>query len=1158
MDIDQKHPYHSISIEDTLEKVSGKKEGLSSEEAGQRQEQFGKNKLPEKGGTNPIMLFLKQFKDFLILILFIAAGIAFWAEQMADVYIILAVILFNAIMGFTQEYKAEKAIESIKKMEQRYAYVLRDGKEQEIEVEDVVPGDIMILKEGKTIPADGRLLEVRELRTAEASLTGESMPIDKETEPVEDNAPLGDRTNMAFKSTNVVNGKGKAVVTAIADKTEIGKIATSMGEMEMQDSNFRKKTGLLGKQMAGIAIVTSLIVFVLGYWVRDYNFQETLLVTIAVLVSIIPEGLPAVISIVLAIGANRMAKQNVIIREFTATEMMGSVSVILVDKTGTLTQSILVIKKMFTGSGKEVEVSGRGYQLEGKFKVDDQELDLKENPVEQKLLTIAAFCNDAHLKSEDQEDTGKRPEDKEGEVDQEEQDNQERKEDRKEQSSGEKDSQGDEDKAADSRKEQPPQKDAPEKRDSEEEKERKEPQKDSSEPKEPKDEKPSSPEQEEEEVKEDEQKDRERTAQDPEREKTKESAESTTGEPEGSEEKEDKAQENKVDVDLDVKPDQVKININVKSDSGKEDTEEEKAEEENPPKDQDLDVDVDVHPEQVKINVDKKSKRKKPDNSQSDEEENRDIEEEEEEEELEEEDSEDSKNDKSDEENEENDHEGPEVVGDPTEAAMFVVGRKAGIKEKEPYKNYSLLDDLPFKSEQKFRASLVKTEDGKEIFAIGAPEKILDLSNKYLTPEGPKELTKEKKEELQDKMDEWADQAMRVLALGYKQADNKDSISPDDVKDIIWVGITGIIDPPRKGVPESIQECKSAGIRVVMVTGDHKKTAAAIARDVGILSEENKEEESQYASSMTTQELDVDDEQFDDYIQNVNVFARMNPDTKLRIAERLQAGDTLIAMTGDGVNDAPALKRADVGIAMGIRGTDVAKDASEIVLQDDNFSSIVNAIREGRIVFNNVKITSYFLLTTNFAFGLAFIFGMSIGLPLLLTAVQILYVNLVTAGIVDVALATEPGHGEIMKQPPVKKSEKILKPDILPFLILVSFVIVTLTLLTFNYYLPQGEVMARTATFIIISMTQIFNVFNMRSLKKSIFEIGPFTNFWVNIAFVSAIALQFLVIKIPALRDLMGFDDLPTLDFVIIMLISTVIVAAGELYKYLKFKKDLF
>lgn len=1129
MEIDQKHPYHSINIEETLEKVSGKKEGLSPEEVQKRQEQFGKNKIEKKGGTNPLLLFLKQFKDFLILILFIAAGIAWWADQMADVYIILVVILFNAIMGFTQEYKAEKAIEAIKSLGQKHAFVLRGEKEEEILSEDVVPGDIIILKEGNTVPADSRLFESKELRTDEASLTGESMPIDKKTKPVEEDAPIGDRLNMAWKSTNVVNGRGKAIVTAIGHNTEIGKIAKSMGEMKMQDSNFKKKTNLLAKQMAFIAIVTSAIIFSLGYWVQDYQFQDILLVTIAVLVSTIPEGLPAVISIVLAIGANRMAKQNALIREFTATEMMGSVSVILADKTGTLTQSILVIKKIFTGSGKEIAVTGSGYQLKGEFLENDEELILEENPVEQKLLTIAAFCNDASIKGE--EDV--KPED------------QSAKKSKEEKSEPE---EGDRKKKTETSKEENSQEKNPQK--TEDENEGDEKQHIQSE-------------------KNDEGNENSLEVEEEKKEKSQKVSDKTTdynrltkaGLEEKPKRKKTEIQEKekkKIDVDLDVQAEKVKINLNIRAEEenpekGEIPQTENKKEEENKvsPKEKDINVDLDVNPDEVKIKVNFKSDSNEEKinipEEEGQEEEERDIEEEEEEEEI----GEGGKD-----ENEGEEDKGVEVTGDPTEVAMLIAGKKAKIKQREPFNRYKLLDDIPFKSEHKFRASLVKTEDGLEIFTIGAPEKILELSKEYLTPKGPQLLSDDKKQEIEDKMDKWANQAMRVLALGYKKTD-KDSIEPEDIEDLVWVGITGIIDPPRKGVAESIKECKSAGIRVVMVTGDHKKTASAIAREIGILTEE-KEKNGKYPESITTKELDVDNEKFDDYIENVNVFARMNPATKLRIAERLQAHDTLIAMTGDGVNDAPALKRADVGIAMGQRGTDVAKDASEIVLQDDNFSSIVNAIREGRIVFNNVKITSYFLLTTNFAFALAFVFGMSIGWPLLLTAAQILYVNLITDGIMDVALATEPGHGEIMNQPPVKKSENILKWDIMPYLLLVSVIMVTLTLLTFNYYLPKGEVMARTGAFVIVSTTQLFNAYNLRSLRLSVFEIGILSNRWVNLAFITAITFQILVIKISSFRDVMGFENLPAIDIVVMILISTLILGTGEFYKYFKFKKNIF
>jgi P-type Ca2+ transporter type 2C len=495
------------------------------------------------------------------------------------------------------------------------------------------------------------------------------------------------------------------------------------------------------------------------------------------------------------------------------------------------------------------------------------------------------------------------------------------------------------------------------------------------------------------------------------------------------------------------------------------------------------------------------------------------------------------------------------VAGDPTEAAMYVAARKAKIKEQDPYKNYKKIDDLPFNSEQKFRATLIQTEEGPEIFVFGAPERILELSTHWLTENGPEELTDDKINSIQEKMDEWTEEAMRVLAVGYKPADNKDNLKVEDVNDLIWTGITGIVDPPREGVKESVQECKTAGIRVIMVTGDHKKTAAAIAREVGILEDKEEGKDNEYPEAIEGKELNVDDEKFLDYINNIQVFARMDPNVKLRIAERFQMKDTLIAMTGDGVNDAPALKRADVGIAMGIRGTDVAKDAADIVLQDDNFSSIVNAVREGRIVFNNVKITSYFLLTTNFALVTVVIVSLAIGLPLPMTAVVILYINLVSNGIMDIALATEPGHSDIMLQPPVKKSEGILKKDVLPYLLLMAFVMLIFTLTGFQYYLPEGLAKARTGAFLIVSMTQVFNVFNMRSLKESVFTLGIFTNKWINLAVAAAIILQLVVIEVPFFLNLFGFEQFPILDFLIIILLSTSVIWIAELYKYLRFNR---
>lgn len=351
MAIEQKFPYHSIAAEEALEKLRTKPEGLTEEEAQRRLQEYGPNELTGKEGINPVLLFLKQFKDFLILVLVLAAGVAWYADQMVDVYVILGVILFNAVLGFLQEYRAERAIQALKKMLKQEAKVLRNGQVKTVEAQELVPGDIIQLEEGDSVPADARLLRGKNLQTVEASLTGESLPIEKKPEPLEEKTNLGDKTNMLWKGTHVARGTATAVVAATGGNTELGKISKSLGEIQTTSTNFRKKTERLGKQMAVIAVITSVIVFVLGYFVRDYAFEEVLLVTVATLVSSIPEGLPAVISIVLAIGAKRMASQNAIIREFTATEMLGSVSVILTDKTGTLTKSILTVRNVFLGDG---------------------------------------------------------------------------------------------------------------------------------------------------------------------------------------------------------------------------------------------------------------------------------------------------------------------------------------------------------------------------------------------------------------------------------------------------------------------------------------------------------------------------------------------------------------------------------------------------------------------------------------------------------------------------------------------------------------------------------------------------------------------------------------------------------------------------------------
>lgn len=888
------------------------KSGLNEREVRKRQEYYGKNQLPTKQGTTPFLLFVKQFKDLLILILFVAAGISYYAGQMANVYIILAVIVFNALMGFVQEFKAEKAVESIKRLVKHRANVIRDGHEQSIPAKDLVPGDILSLQEGQTILGDARLIQARGLRTVEASLTGESTPAEKTTDPFKKDMPLADRSNMVWKGTHVVRGTGKAVVVSTGSRTEIGKIASSLGEMEKEPSNFRRKTARLARKMATIAVSTSVVVFLLGYFYRSFAFEDILLVTIATMVSSIPEGLPVVISIVLAIGAGRMAKRNAIIREFTATEVLGSVSTILSDKTGTITQSVLTVQRLLDPGLQEYEVEGGGYELQGAIQKAGKKASsyesLERNAMLRKILTVAAYCNKARLEI-------------------------------------------------------------------------------------------------------------------------------------------DRLQ-------------------------GKENGR----------------IVKDVH-------------------------------------------------------------------GDPTELALEILGKKSGIREDPDGEEVEVLDDLPFNSEQKFRATLIENNGTKELLVVGAPEVIVEKSLRIFGDVEEPELDEGFVEKVNAKADEWADGALRVIALARKvMPGTQTEIGMEDIDALSWVGLVGIIDPPREGVQESIATCRKAGIRVVMVTGDHERTAASIARDVGIIDGEARETDA-YPQAVSEREVkDLRDEKFDEYIQHVSVFARVSPNTKLRIADRLQAHDELVAMTGDGVNDAPALKKADVGIAMGQRGTDVAKDAAKIVLSDDNFSSIVAAVHEGRIVFENVKATSYFLLTTNFASTTTLITALVAGLSIPVTAVQILWINMVTDGIMDVAKATEPGHGGMMSRNPIKKKEPILRWEVLPYLMIMAVVMVSLALVTFQYYRPLGLGEARTGAFFAIAMTQVFNLFNMRDLRRSVFKIGFFSNKWVNLAFAGSIVLQLLVVKVPALQTLFGFGDIPFIDFLVITVLSTIVLWVGELYKALSAK----
>ena len=886
---------HALSAKEIVNELNSSYYGLSNKEGLDRLKIYGPNELPEGKTISLFLLLLKQFKNWLVIILIFAAAISWLTGHLVDTWVIITVIFVNAGIGFSQEYRAEKAITSLKKLIVKTAKVLRDGKLFTIPSSQLVLGDVIVLEDGDSISADARIIQSKNLRTIEASLTGESLPVSKKKVKYPKETPMADRKNMVWKGTFVARGYAKAIVTGTGINTAIGSISETLSNIEETRTSFNKKTDVLAKQMSVIAITSAVLMFLIGYFYRHFEIEEILLTSIALLVAAIPEGLPAVISIVLAIGAHRMAKRNAIVREFTATETLGAITAILTDKTGTLTQNSLTTRKVFIPGETDYTVTGEGWFPLGNFMQEDAIIDAKKNSILQKLLKIAAVSNNSELRHDKEANTY-------------------------------------------------------------------------------------------------------------------------------------------------------------------------------------------------------------------------------------------------------------ELIGDPTEGALSVLARKGGIQAK--YFQKQKIDDLPFDSNIKLRATLIKEENHQELYVTGAPEKLLKISVFVLTPHGESKLTQEQKIEIQGKISEWSNHAMRVIAVAYKKQ-GTEKIDVEAIDNLVFVGIVGMIDPPRTDSKEAVEKCKQAGIRVIMVTGDHVNTAVAIAKVSSIIGDENQSE----VMALTEQQLlQLDEDEFDDAIRSISVFARLTPTMKLKIAERLQAMGHLIAMTGDGVNDAPALKKADVGISMGIMGTDVARNSSDVVLADDNFATVVNAVEEGRIVFANSRKTSFFLVTTNIAESVTLLVSIVLGLPLPLTATQILWLNLVTDGVTDIALATEHGHGEIMKAKPMLKNEKILNREVLPFLFINVFLMVGLSLTTFFYYMDENVEKARTGLFIVMAFTQLFNVFNLRSINKSIFAIGLFSNRYINLAVGVSILLLVFVTEVPFLTSIFHFQSLPLVDFMVLFLLASSVLWAGEVYKFLRKK----
>jgi Ca2+-transporting ATPase len=888
------HALDSQAILDLL--TTSQESGLTSQQVSSRYDQFGRNKLPDPNNRSPWLIFLLQFKSTIVYILIIAAIISFIYNHLLDVYIIVGIVIINAIVGFIQEFKAERSIEALKQLIIEQVTAIRDGKSVKLSAHELVPGDIIHLEEGNQVPADARLLSVKNLQTVEASLTGESLPLDKDPATLSKSTPMAEMLNIVWMGTSVGRGSATAVVIATGTATALGKIAKDLHEIEESEDHFKIKSDELGKQMGIVALVSTGLMFVVGYFIRNFTFEEIFMFSVASLVSAIPEGLPVILTIVLALSAQRMAKRNAIVRRLSATETLSVVDTIITDKTGTLTQNQMTITAAALPYQSLITVTKQDSQIY--FDQAGQSPTKKHYPL-QKLLDIASTCH------------------------------------------------------------------------------------------------------------------------------------SVTRE--------------------------------------------------------------------------------------------------------------------FDEKNQET------FTGDPTEVALVRLADQAAGGKSYHRQNMTQTDDLSFSQNHRWRASLVSYENSPkpEVFVIGSPETVLEKTAKILLPDHKLHTyTKEHQHTIQTQIDELTSKGMRVLALAYKPQ-LQGNFDHNQLDDFVFVGLAGMVDPPRPETKGAIAAAHKAGVNVIMATGDHPVTATAIGLDLGLITKDHPEE--QVITEADFQQLT--DQEVLDRLDKLKIFARMTPNAKMRLAKLLQGSGKTVAMTGDGVNDAPALKQAHIGIGMGKNGTQVAREASDIILADDNFATIIAAIEEGRTQFRNVRRTSFFMITTNLAETLSLVIFLLIGLPLPLLPKQILWLNLISGGVTDMALATEQIHGDVLNGPPKPKNEPILNRQVIPFLIMVSGIMILLSLIFFLLFQSQGFPKARTATFAILSLTQLFNMLNLRSIKKSIFTIGIFTNRNVNIALVGSFLLFLAVLYLPFLSNIFEFVPLTISELLMVTLASTSVIWASELYKLIHAKK---
>lgn len=866
--------------------------GLTSQKVTERQLQYGPNQLAEKEGKSAISLFFDQFKDFMIWVLIGAALVSGFLKEWVDAVAIISIVILNAILGFIQEFRAEKSLAALKKLSSPTSKVIRDGKHEVIPSSEIVPGDLVEMEAGDYVPADCRIVYATgNMSTQEASLTGESTPVQKSAPKIElENVGLADRSNMLYMGTSVVSGKARALITGTGMNTELGKIAGMIQEIEDSTTPLQNKLKEFGKIIIVVVFLLVGLIFMIGY-LRGEEILGLFLSAVSLAVAAIPEGLPAVVTIALALGVQRMVKRHCIIRKLPSVETLGCTSVICSDKTGTLTKNEMTVQVVYHGE-QYYHVTGIGYAPEGEFMKDNHRIDPAGIPGLIKLLSGTVLCNGAQLVQ---------------------------------------------------------------------------------------------------------------------------------------------------------------------------------------------------------------------------------------------------------------DATGYKIVGDPTEGALLTMAAKAGLKKNILEADFPFVEEIPFDSDRK-QMTIIRQHGNKHTaFIKGAPDILLSNctnmeENGHALPfhQNMKELVMQANAGL-------ADKAMRVLAVAYRDFDSlPENINATEVeKDLTFLGLVAMIDPPRPEVKLAMQECRSAGIKSVMITGDHKNTAVAIARDLGFYQPDS--------LAFTGEELDkLTQEDFNKLVSKTVVYARVSPEHKLKIVKAWREKGEIVAMTGDGVNDAPAVKEADIGVAMGITGTDVTKEVSEMVITDDNFASIVAAVEEGRGIYDNIRKFIHYLLSCNVGEIMVMFVASLLKLPLPLLPIQILWVNLVTDGLPALALGVDPTDKKIMKRPPRLKDESVITRKMSGLILIQGAFIAFCSLLAFYLvYFVEGEGLerARTASFIVLACSQLFHSFNCRSTHESIFSLGFFTNSKLVYATLISFILQMAVVYIPFLQVVFKTQPLGLFDWAMVLVISSFPLLAMETIK---------